>query len=205
MFELFYKGGPLMYPLFLTSILTVAFGLERAYHFVRASGNKDFIHEIKSLIRKGDYEKAIEVGEKISGPVAAVVTEAIKNKGKDALVIEDVVSMKGSFELKRLNQNLHILELAGRMAPLMGLLGTVLGMTEAFKMVSSMKGAVDPSVLASGIWEALITTVAGLSVAIPALVLHHLFEERAKTIAFQMKHSATEIINLIGEKRDDRV
>lgn len=190
-----------MYPLLLCSVLTLSFGIERAYQYARLSSRKNLVSEIKDYLLKGEYEKAIKLGEKDNGPVAAVITEAIKNRDNSIPVIEEAVSLKGSYELKKLNDHLHILELIGRMAPLIGLLGTVLGMVEAFKKVAYMKGAVDPSILASGIWVALITTVAGLFVAIPAVVSHHFFEDRVKRFAFEMKHSGAEIINILGGKR----
>ena len=200
MLDFFHKGGPLMYPLFLCSVIALTFALERTYHYLRAKGKKELFAEIKILLQKRDYERALEMAKTGHGPVAAVLFEAINNRGKGVSVLEEAISLKGSHELKRLNKNLHILELIGRIAPLIGLLGTVLGMVEAFKTVSSVKGAVEPAILAGGIWEALLTTVAGLCIAIPALVIHHLFEDKVNTIVFQMKHSGAEIINLMGEK-----
>jgi biopolymer transport protein ExbB len=204
MFELFQKGGPVMYPLLLCSVLTFAYGIERAYHFLRAQTRKETLLEILPLVEGADYGKAKAAAEKARGSVAAVLEEALRNRGKDRTFIEEAVSLKGSHELKRLNRNLHVIELSGRIAPLLGLLGTVLGMVEAFRRVSGAKGAVDPSVLAGGIWEALLTTVAGLCVAIPAIVIHHLFEDRVKATAFEMKHMATEAIALL-ENKNDRV
>ena len=87
---------------------------------------------------------------------------------------------------------------------MIGLLGTVLGMVEAFQKVSFMKSIVNPSVLASGIWEALITTVAGLFVGIPALIGYHLYSNRMKAIAFSMKHYSEEMLAIM-EKTHDRV
>lgn len=113
-------------------------------------------------------------------------------------MLEEAISLAGSREMVRLNRNLHILELIGRLSPLLGLLGTVLGMVAAFRNVAASRGAVDPSLLAGGIWEALITTVAGLCVAIPALVLHHLFEDRVRTFAYLMKHYGTEAVKHLG-------
>ncbi|HLA48747.1 MAG: hypothetical protein A2W77_05420 [Nitrospinae bacterium RIFCSPLOWO2_12_39_16] len=201
MFEFFQKGGPLMYPLLLCSVLTLTFSIERAYRYARLTGRKKLVSEIKDYLLKGEHEKAIKLGEEDNGAVAAVITEAIRNKDNSIQIIEEAVSLKGSYELKKLNEHLHILELIGRMAPLIGLLGTVLGMVEAFKKVAYMKGSVDPSILAGGIWEALITTVAGLFVAIPAIVSHHFFEDRVKRFAFQMKHNGAEIINILCRKR----
>lgn len=199
--ELFNKGGILMYPLLLGSILALTFGLERLYHFLRAGNRRELIKEVLDLVTKGKLNEALQLSKKIPGPIAAVATEAINNRDKNKQEMEEAISMKGSIELKRLNQNLHMLELIGRTSPLIGLLGTVLGMVEAFKNLASVKGTVDPSLLAGGIWEALITTVAGLCVAIPALIMHHLFEDRVKSISFSMKHVSSELVRLLKEQQ----
>ncbi len=199
--ELFNKGGILMYPLLLGSILALTFGLERLYHFLRAGNRRELIKEVLDLVTKGKLDETLRLLKKIPGPIAAVATEAINNRDKNKQEMEEAISMKGSIELKRLNQNLHMLELIGRTSPLIGLLGTVLGMVEAFKNLASVKGTVDPSLLAGGIWEALITTVAGLCVAIPALIMHHLFEDRGKSISFSMKHVSSELVRLLKEQQ----
>lgn len=182
--------------------MTFAYTIERSYHFLRARTRKEALSEILPLVEGAAYEKAMAATETARGPVAAVLREALRNRGRERAFIGETVSLEASRELKRLNRNLHVIELSGRIAPLLGLLGTVLGMVEAFRNVSGAKGSVDPSVLAGGIWEALLTTVAGLCVAIPAIVIHHLFEDKVKTIAFQMKHMATEAIALLEDKND---
>jgi biopolymer transport protein ExbB len=202
MLEFFMKGGALMYPLLLCSVLTVAYGLERGYQYLRAGRRGEAVDRVRSLAAGGEFEEALALAEVSPGPVAAVLAEALRNRWRDAAALEESVSLKGSIELRRLNRNLHVLELTGRMAPLLGLLGTVLGMVEAFRRVASVQGSVDPSLLAGGIWEALITTVAGLGVAIPALVMHHFFEDRMASFAFRMKRHGSEMVNLLGGKRD---
>ncbi len=197
MFEFFQKGGLLMYPLFLCSVITFAVGIERLYIFFRVRKNGTDLERIKNLTIEKKIEEALILTENYPGPVTSVIKEALKNIYKPKSLVEEAVSLKGSLELKNLNKNLHILELIGRIAPLLGLLGTVIGMVNAFRTVSSIKGAVEPSILAGGIWEALLTTVAGLFVAIPAIVLHHFFEDRVKSIAFEMKHRVTEIVNIL--------
>ncbi|MHB8058351.1 MAG: MotA/TolQ/ExbB proton channel family protein [Desulfuromonadaceae bacterium] len=198
MFEFFVKGGPLMYPLLLCSVITVAYGIERAYHFFMAGKQGSATEKIHSLIEQNDYEAALELAVAAPGPVAAVLAEGLRHRGIDHGMLEEVISLAGSREIIRLNKNLHLLELIGRVAPLMGLLGTVLGMAAAFRQVAGARGAVDPSLLAGGIWEALITTVAGLCVAIPAMVLHHLFEDRVSNFGFMMKHYGTEAAKHLG-------
>jgi biopolymer transport protein ExbB len=202
MLEFFFKGGAVMYPLLLCSVLTVAYGMERGYHYLRAGRGGGSVDRVRSLAGRGEFDEALALAEGTPGPVAAVLAEALRNRGRDAAALEESVSLKGSIELRRLTRNLHVLELTGRMSPLLGLLGTVLGMVEAFKRVASAQGSVDPSLLAGGIWEALITTVAGLCVAIPALVMHHFFEDRMASFAFRMKHHGSEMVKLLGGKRD---
>jgi biopolymer transport protein ExbB len=200
MLEFFVKGGPLMYPLLLCSVLTVAYGIERGYHYLRAGRNADAPEAIHALIEHGDFDQALTLARQTPGPVAAVLVEGLKHRGLERELLDEHISLRGAAELKRLNQRLHILELVGRLAPLMGLLGTVLGMVAAFRQVAAAKGSVDPSLLAGGIWEALITTVAGLCVAIPAMVLHHLFEDRVRSFAYFMKHYGTEAVKHLGAR-----
>ncbi len=197
MIEFFYKGGLLMYPILVGSILTVAFGMERAFHYIRARSRNGALSKIKSLIKQGQYDEAHTLAKETPGPISAVIVEALCHRGKTQLLIEEALSLKGSSEIKKLGKNLHILELTGRITPLLGLLGTVIGMAKSFKNIAAVQGPVDPSVLAGGIWEALITTVAGLCVAIPALILHHIFEDKVKNFAYLMKHYGAETISLI--------
>ena len=200
MLEFFVKGGPLMYPLFFASILTVAIGIERAWHYLQAGRGSAAPEQIHTLIEEGKCDAALTLAQQTPGPVAAVLVAGLTHQGLAKDLLEEVVSLRGAAELQRLNQRLHLLDLVGRLAPLVGLLGTVLGMVAAFRQVAAARGAVDPSLLAGGIWEALITTVAGLCVAIPALVLHHLFEDRVKNFAYYMKHYGTEAVKHLGGK-----
>jgi len=159
MFDLFVKGGPVMYPLLFSSIIALGYTLERvvAYYLAgRKAENPSVIHD---LIEKNEIPQALELA------------------------------------------NLHIIELVGRIAPLLGLLGTVLGLVDAFMEVSEVKSAIDPSLLAGGIWEALLTTVAGMVIAIPAMVSHHFLEHRVQAFAWEMKHYGTEAVKHLGAGR----
>jgi len=200
MWDFFVKGGPLMYPLLLCSFLTIVFAIERAYHYFRAGRKGEAPEVVHLLIEKGDFAKALVLAEQTPGPVASVLAEGLRYQGAKRDLLEEVISLKGASELKRLNKNLHVLELIGRIAPLMGLLGTVLGMVVAFRQVAAARGAIDPSLLAGGIWEALITTVAGLCIAIPAMILHHFFEDKVASFAYYMKHYGTEAAKHLGVK-----
>lgn len=203
MWEFFIKGGPLMYPLLFCSVLTVAYAFERAWHFSRANLNKEAYEQIHALLEKNQRTEALDLAEKTPGPVAAVLEEGLRFSNEAKGKIKEAVALRGTAELERLNQHLHIIELIGRIAPLMGLLGTVLGMVEAFKGVAAAGGAVEPGMLAGGIWEALITTVAGLCVAIPAMVIHHFLEDRVRKFSYLMKHYSNEAVKHLGRRSCD--
>lgn len=194
------KGGPLIYPLLLCSIATIAIGIERAFHYLRAGRGSDRPEKIHALIENGDCDQALDLAKETSGPIAAVLAVGLLYRGEPKELIEEEICLAGSKELQRLHKRLHVLDLIGRLAPLMGLLGTVLGMVAAFRQVAGAKGVVDPSMLAGGIWEALISTVAGLCVAIPALALHHFFEDRCNSFAYLMKHYGAEAVKHLGGK-----
>lgn len=196
MLDLFYKGGPLMYPLLFGSVLMIAIIIERGYHFIRARVNRRFIDRVINIIEEGDLHRAQRIAEECRGPIAAIVEAALRYRSYTQDVVENKISLRGDQELKRLSKNLHLLELTGKIAPMIGLLGTVIGMVEAFRELSSVKGLVDPSLLAGGIWEALITTVAGLFVGIPALVFFHLYTNQVKATASSMKHVGEEIMSM---------
>ena len=194
------KGGPLMYLLLFASIVTVTLGLERTFHYLRAGRNKSCARKIHALIEKGNYDEAQALADDSTGPVAAVLAEGIRHREGDRALLEESVSFRGAVELQRLNKRLHVIELIGRLAPLVGLLGTVMGMVKAFQKVAGAQGAVDPALLAGGIWEALISTVAGLCVAIPAMIIHHFLEDRVGALAYMMKHYGTEAVKHLGQR-----
>lgn len=198
MWYFFDAGGPMMYPLLICSILTVAYAIERSFHFLRAGKSPDAPQTIHDLIEKNEFDKALQVAEISPGPVSAVLEQGLLHAGDKKELIEEEITLKGTKELKRLNKHLHLIELISRIAPLMGLLGTVLGMVNAFQQFAQSNGSVDPSMLAGGIWEALITTAAGLGVAIPSMIVHHMLEEKVESFAFLMKYYGTEAVKHLG-------
>jgi biopolymer transport protein ExbB len=199
-FDLFYKGGPLMYPLFVGSVLMIAVVIERAFHFIGTGEKPKAFAGVMELARAGSYGRAVEIATQERSPLFLLVREALEMQGRPKEQIENRLSILGDGLLRRLSKNLHLLELTGKIAPMIGLLGTVLGMVEAFQKVSFMRNIVNPSVLASGIWEALITTVAGLFVGIPALIAYHLYSNRVQAVAFSMKHHCEDLLSIMESK-----
>lgn len=190
-----------MYPLLLCSVIMVAVILERAVCFFRAGSSTSWIEELRVHIQKRAFAEAAALAQKSQGPVATLLREILRYRELPRAELESRVSAVGSSELKHLSAHLHLLELVGRIAPMLGLSGTVLGLTRTFQTVASVKTFANPGLLASGIWEALITTVTGLFIGIPALVFHHFFENRLNSLSFEMKSTAETILAELGERR----
>ena len=195
MLEFILKGGPLMWPILLCSVLVITIVLERLYHLRRArAGLPNLLSCLKNLLREGKLGEAERLCRDTPGPVAHILAMGIHLHNRPPEEKEKILVRAGSRELRRLEKNLGTLGVIGHISPLLGLLGTVTGMIRAFIKIQELGGRVDASVLAGGIWEALITTAAGLSVAVPALVFHHYFEGRVDNFSHQMKEAAGEIL-----------
>ncbi len=195
MLEFFLKGGPLMWPILLCSVTAVAIILERFCYLRKARTNiSNLSSRVKSLLNEGNADAALKMCETASGPIAHILAIGIHVRKRDLAEKERIIARAGSRIVRELDKNLMGLAIIGNITPLLGLLGTVTGMIKAFMKIQELGGGVDASVLAGGIWEALITTAAGLSVAIPAFVAYHYFEGRADSIAGQMKDAASEFL-----------
>jgi biopolymer transport protein ExbB len=201
MIDYFLKGGLLMYPLAACSLIALAVILEKAVHFARARSAKGQAEAVLQAAREGRLEQAQALCAQSPGPQTRLFAAALESRNLPRADIENALSRLGSRELKRLSHRLHWLELVGRIAPMLGLTGTVTGLTRAFRTVAALKQVTDPSLLASGIWEALITTIAGLFIGIPALIAYHLFDNRLRALAFELKTSSEELVAALAERR----
>jgi biopolymer transport protein ExbB len=195
------KGGVLMWPLILFSILTLWIFLERLIHLQRANGDAERLFAtVGEQLANDKPASAYPLARTFPGPVAAVFCELLLAPPQSKADLEELAMLQARQEHRRLTRRLPLLHLIAGLAPLLGLLGTVVGMVRAFQTVATAQGPVNPSTLASGIWEALLTTVAGLVVAIPALLFHHYLDQRARHFAFQVDHYGTTLIRLLTHK-----
>jgi len=209
MLEFILKGGMMMYPIILCSIAAIAIILNRAYHFFRIRIDvSQFLSQIEQALQSNKIDIALKHAKNTRGPLSTIVEAGISNSQKDIAKWEKAISRVGTKELLKLEKNLRSLGIIAHISPLLGLLGTVTGMIKAFMKIQELGGKVDASVLAGGIWEALLTTAAGLFVAIPTMVAYHYFEGKVDNYATLMKESATlvsewlEIGKLKQEKRN---
>ncbi|MEW6556076.1 MAG: MotA/TolQ/ExbB proton channel family protein [Elusimicrobiota bacterium] len=175
MFDFILKGGILMWPILLCSVIAVTIVLERFYNLRRVKTDiSNFLSHLKQSLNK--------------------------RKLKPEEMEKRVVRM-GSEQVRKWEKNLRGLATIANVAPLLGLLGTVTGMIKAFIKIQQLGGQVDASVLSGGIWEALLTTAAGLTIAIPVLVIYHYFEGKVDNYSNQLKNAVCEYLeSLSGEE-----
>ncbi|MFA6357220.1 MAG: MotA/TolQ/ExbB proton channel family protein [Candidatus Omnitrophota bacterium] len=195
MFDLFLKGGPLMWPILLCSIVSITIILERYYCFYRARIRfPNIVSRVKALLRDGKAGEVLKLCERTPGPIAHILAVGIHVRDRSPEEKERLISRAGSKIIRQLDKHLRGLAVIVNASTLLGLLGTVTGMIKAFMKIQDLGGRVDASVLAGGIWEALITTAAGLFVAIPTMIAYHYFEGKVDNISAQMKDAATELL-----------
>ena len=201
--EFFNQGGFVMYPILLGSVIALAVFLERIYHLYRARiDTEKFMSQIEHLIRGGKVKEAIALSSGTPGPVAHIVRAGIGRWNRPRSEIKEAIEDAGVREVPRLEKNLAVLATVAHISPLLGLLGTVTGMIRAFRVIERLEGLVNPSDLAGGIWEALLTTAFGLMVAIPAYVGYNYLVHRVGGMVQEMETSATEVVNLLSESPD---
>jgi biopolymer transport protein ExbB len=199
MVDLVLKGGLLMYPLAACSLIALALIIEKTVRFWSARSDRPRTEGILRAADAREWEKAESLAKGYERPIGRLLAAALSGRHLPRTDLENRLSRLGSLELKHLGQRLHLLELVGRISPMLGLTGTVTGLTRAFQTVAALRQVSDPSLLASGIWEALITTVVGLFIGIPSIVAYHLLDNRLKSLAFEMKSAGEELVARIGE------
>lgn len=205
MLMLIEKGGPIMWPIILGSILALAIVIERVFHLHRAQiDTEKFMLGIKNILKKGNIVEAISICANTPGPIAHILKEGIVKHDRPKEEIKEAIEEAGLHEVPRLEKNLSVLITLAHIEPLLGLLGTVTGMIRCFMQIEQLKGVVNPADLAGGIWEALITTAAGLAVAIPAYVAYNYLVARVEGFVIDMEKSANQLVKILQHEEEER-
>ncbi|MEA3347834.1 MAG: MotA/TolQ/ExbB proton channel family protein [Pseudomonadota bacterium] len=200
MYQFVMKGGYLMYPIMLCSILTMAILFERLFALRRSRIIPErFIIEVSDLVRQQRMEDAMTQCRLNNSSIARVLMAGISRHDKPRQQVKEAIEDVGRLEAAILERFLTILGTIAGIAPLLGLLGTVTGMIKAFNVISHA-GIGNPQMLAGGISEALITTAAGLSVAIPAFVFYKLLRSRVDKRILRMERVSIEVLDLIDQE-----
>lgn len=196
LFGMFQRGGILMWPILLCSIVALAFSLERTIGLRSATVfPQKLLQDVKALIGEGRVENAVETCDRSGSPFGRILHACLSRADASGYEMESALEEAGSRVLYDLRRNARPLGIIADVSPLLGLMGTVLGMIKAFEVVARTGALGKAELLAQGIAEALLTTAFGLAVAVPAMVLYHFFRSRADGLLREMEDACLDIVN----------
>ncbi len=200
--NLIMKGGYMMIPIFILSIVTIYIFVERIRTIQRAAKTPQaFMDRIKKLVASSDINGARLICAQNDTPIARMIEKGISRIGSPLKNIEVSIENVGKIELYKLERNLSILATISGAAPMIGFLGTVMGMIRAFIAIAQEEGAVSPKLLSAGIYEAMITTAAGLFVGIIAYLSYNYLVTRVQKVVHAMEFTSIDFIDLLQEPR----
>ncbi len=201
MIEFIQQGGAVMYVLLAASVLALTIIFERAWSLRRSVvvPEKE-IMAVEKAVRAGDVKGAMELCRQHNTAMSRILWVALANHGVRRSVLKEIVEETGRQEVAHLERFIGVLGVIASISPLLGLLGTVIGMIEVFQQIS-LVGVGKADVLAGGISKALNTTAAGLTVAIPALVAYRYFESRVDRFVVEIEQHALRFVELLKGER----
>lgn len=200
--DLIGAGGFMMYPIILSSVFALYIFFERFLTLNKANINPDaFMSRVKDLVLKGDINGAKVLCAQNETPIARMIEKGISRIGSPLKNIEASIENVGKIEVFKLEKNLSSLATIAGAAPMMGFLGTVIGMVKSFIAISQEEGTVSPKLLSSGIYTAMVTTVAGLIVGILAYLAYNFLVTRVQKIVHKMEYTSIDFIDLLQESK----
>lgn len=201
--SLIIKGGPIMIPIIALSVVALAIILERYWVLLKIRINfQQFAQEIFLHLERGHLQKALERCEKVRHPIGEVFKLGILNYKLRREELEAIMEREGDEQIQSLERYLGALLIIVGVEPMLGFLGTIIGLIKAFMAWEQLGSNITVSALAAGIYQAMITTAAGLIVAIPAFIFYHLIVGKIKSHAQEMTYYGNELVDLIVSQRE---
>ncbi|MEP2023071.1 MAG: MotA/TolQ/ExbB proton channel family protein [Reichenbachiella sp.] len=198
--DLLFKGGYMMVPILLLSLVGIYIFVERLLTIKDAAKTPEaFITNIKQMVLQGNISEAVSLCQSTRTPIARMVEKGIARIGSPLKNIEASIENVGKIEIYKLEKNLGLLATISGAAPMIGFLGTVTGMIQAFISIAQEEGAVSPKLLSSGIYEAMITTAAGLFVGILTYLAYNYLVTRIGKLIHGMEYTSIDFIDLLQE------
>lgn len=202
--EMFLKGGFVMWPILGCSIIALAIAIEKFLVIRKSKINVPaFSIKIRGILKKKDVVGAMGYCMEEKSPISNIIRRGLKKIKFGRRRVLEAIEVAGKQEISKLEKGLSTLATVAGAAPMLGFLGTVTGMIAAFMKIQELQGSASPSDLASGIWEALLTTAFGLFIGIPALALYNYFVSLIKKIVLDMERVATDVLDVLDETEKD--
>ena len=204
--ELVQKGGPLMWLILACSVTSLGVFAERLFFLHRASIHTgDFLRGLANLLRKKNYAEAVQECAATPGPVPRVLHAMLVKHDAPRSELRDIAQEAGQLEIPRLERNLALLGTIAYATPLVGLLGTILGLLTAFQQITTHGGYATAAEIAGGVYESLLTSAAALTVAIPAFVAHSYISARVNDVVHDIERASIELLEVLQESRKNDI
>ena len=198
--DLAFKGGWIMVPILALSAIAMYIFFERFYAIRKASKeDSNFMNRIRDYIHEGKMDSALALCESNDTPVSKMISKGIKRIGRPLNDVNAAIENIGNLEVSKLEKNLPTLATVAGAAPMIGFLGTVMGMIQAFYAMANAGNNIDVSLLANGIYTAMVTTVAGLIVGIIAYFAYNILVAKVEKVVFNIEATTTEFMDLLNE------
>lgn len=198
--ELTLKGGWIMVPLALLSVIAIYIFVERFLIITRATKTEaNFMNNIRDFIHEGKIDSAVALCKSTQGPLARMIEKGVVRIGKPLNDINAAIENVGKLEVSKLEKNIATLATVAGAAPMIGFLGTVMGMVKAFYDMAMAGNNIDIALLSTGIYQAMITTIAGLIVGIIAYICYNILVARIEKVIFLLEARATEFMDVLNE------
>ena len=195
------KGGILVIPILFCSVLVLAIFFERVIRYaINRRRGKEIELKIADLVAQGREEDALTLARQSNSPMGRILEKAIQARDLDKDTLESVIVNATENEVRDLSAYLQALATIGNIAPLLGLLGTIIGMIKAFMVIQDMGGKVNAAVLAGGIWEAMLTTALGLAVALPTMVAHSYLLSKVDKYEARLQNGSVLFLKAVAAK-----
>ncbi len=197
-------GGPTALPLLIASIFSLAVIIEKSIFFARRKqNNKNLIRKIEMFLDEGDTMSAYNQLKGENGPHVRLLSTALSNMEEEPERIREALQVTGKKEIRRMEKHLPILDVIAMIAPLLGLLGTVIGIISSFNILGTAAGMGDPAQISAGIAAALISTAIGLIIAIPTAIFYSYFSNIVERRAHELNESIVEIMDMMNNRGEE--
>lgn len=198
MFDLLIKGGPILWVILLLAIPVLAILIERLLYFRRISTDEEkLLARVKGAVEKGHFDEAMAICDTVEAPVGGLIRAAVENRQLSEDDLKEAVRDAAVRELPQVEQSIQAVNVIANISPLLGLLGTVTGIINSFNVLGEFGAVTDPSVLAKGISEALLTTAAGILIAVPSMVAYAWLAGKANSVIGRLEGQANELVRLV--------
>ncbi len=197
--EMIFKGGPIMYPLALLLMISIYIVIERLLVLAKAGKrNEQLVQNLKELIHSGNMTGAVAMCKNMNSPESAMLEQGVKRIGQPVLEIRTAMDKSGSNEISKLEKNMNVLSIVGRIAPMFGFVGTIIGVITIFRKISQ-SGTVEIVQISDGLYQKMVSSAGGLVVGVISFIFYYWINSRIDKISHKMEDTQIKFLDMLNE------